>query len=258
LKIEADVFMRYLGLRLTSWPPDTNLVAALAACHATDLFLACAAGAGVTEAIEILLGTHLEGAMGAVRKVHPDDEFLAEVNQLLRQKLFVSAEGERPKILSFSGRAPLSAWLAAVAQKAALSQRRAEGTYLDLKRRIVNEPDVALDPELRHLQLRYRNCLGDGLRQALAQLSERSRALLRLHVFLGMTLEQLATVYNVNDATISRWLAKARAELLEETGRYVRATTGVSDAEFSSLARVLVSQLDVSIARLLFEPAVPR
>jgi RNA polymerase sigma-70 factor, ECF subfamily len=255
LPLAAEVFVRHLGRCLGAAPPEQGLHAALADCRAADLYVACAAGQGVEAAIEAISGAYLEGVSAAVRRVQGKDVFVQEVLQILRQKLFVAEAGAAPKILSFSGRAPLGVWLAAVAQKTALSALRADGAQADLKTRLRAEAAVAaVDPELRYIQARYAEVFEEAFRHALEQLSERGRALLRLHAFMGMTLEHLAGVYGVNDATISRWLAKARDDLLDHTGKYMRETHGVRPEEFPSLARVLTSQLDVSMMRLLGDP----
>src|SRR5262249_27694532 len=147
-------------------------------------------------------------------------------------------------------------WLSAAAQKTALSLLRADGAQAQLKARLAAEAAVAaLDPELRYLQARYADVFQEAFRHALGHLSERGRVVLRLHSFLGMTLEQVAAVYGVNDATISRWLARARDDLLVETGRYMREVHGIRNEEFPSLARVLAAELHMSMARLLSEPA---
>jgi RNA polymerase sigma-70 factor (ECF subfamily) len=255
LPLDPQLFVRHLGRNVASYGPDVPLRAALADCHVADLFLACAAGHGVVAAVEIVAGRALDGVTGAVRKVRGTDSSVDDVMQIVRQKLFVRSEDSEPKILSYSARAPLGVWLAVVAQKAALSFQRAASTQAELKARFAAEADVAaLEPELRYLKTRYAGQFEEAFKHALGRLSERGRALLRLHCFRGMTLHQLAGMYGVDDATISRWLAKARSELLDETGRYMREAHGISAQEFPSLARVLTSQLETSMARLLADP----
>jgi len=256
VRLDAETFVRHLGWCVGSLPERANARAALAECHVTDVFLACAAGNGVDAAVAVVSGSMLEGAGAAVRKIEGAAAHVQEVLQVLRQRLCVAADGQRPKILSYLGRAPLAMWLAAAAQNAALSQLRADTAQAQLKARVAAEDAVgAIDPELRYLQAMHASAFKEAFRHALARLSTRSRFLLRLHCFMGMTLAELAGVYAVNDATISRWLAKARDELLDRTGRYMREVHGVRPDEFPSLARLLASQLEMSVARLLGEPA---
>jgi RNA polymerase sigma-70 factor (ECF subfamily) len=256
VRLDPETFVRHLGWCVGSLPERASARAALAECHATDLFLACAAGNGVDAAVAVVSGSMLEGAAAAVRKIDGAAAHVQEVLQILRQRLCVAADGQRPKILSYLGRAPLAMWLAAAAQNAALSQLRADTAQAQLKARVAAEDAVgAIDPELRYLQAMHASAFEEAFKHALARLSTRSRFLLRLHCFMGMTLAELAGVYAVNDATISRWLAKARDELLDGTGRYMREVHGVRPEEFPSLARLLASQLHMSVARLLGEPA---
>jgi RNA polymerase sigma-70 factor (ECF subfamily) len=259
LPLDPHIFVRHLGRSLASYPGDVGVLAALGDCRVADLFLACAAGHGVAAAVEIVAGRALRDVTGAVRKVSGDEGFVDDVMQILRQKLFVAAEGGEPKILSYLARAPLGVWLAAVAQRTALSLRRVDTAQAQLKARLAADATAAmLEPELRYLQVKYADVLQGAFRHALGLLNQRGRTLLRLHCFMGMTLQQLGSMYSVDDATISRWLAKARSELLEETGRHMREEHGVSAQEFPSLARVLRSQLDMSMARLLEDaPAEP-
>jgi RNA polymerase sigma-70 factor (ECF subfamily) len=60
-------------------------------------------------------------------------------------------------------------------------------------------------------------------------------------------------MYKVNASTVSRWIAGVRTALLSETERLLRAELSLSPPEFTSLARVLASQMDISVSRLLVE-----
>ena len=67
----------------------------------------------------------------------------------------------------------------------------------------------------------------------------------------GLSHEQIANIYKVNQSTVSRWIAKARADVLEATERIVCGKLGVKRDEFMSLAGLLVSRIDLSISRVL-------
>jgi len=86
---------------------------------------------------------------------------------------------------------------------------------------------------------------------AVRSLEPRQRSLLRLHLIGGVTLEQLASMYNVHRATVVRWLAAARAELLEKTKQGIARDLEVGGAELESLMDTIQSRLDVSVERLL-------
>lgn len=257
LALEQEVFVSYLG-RCTGEALAARgaraggILAALRDLDPPSLYLVCAAGHGVAAAIEIISATMFGPALAAVRRVDKEPAFVDEVIQILRKKLFVSEGEGRPKILSFSGRASLASWIAVVAQRVALSSRRSSRDQERLQKRVALETAIVeRDPELRYMKGRYAAAFATAIQGALAKLGDRERTLLRLHNVNGLTLERLASIYSVNDATISRWLAKARAWVANETGRQMRDALGIRSGEFPSLARALTSQIDVSIARWL-------
>jgi RNA polymerase sigma-70 factor (ECF subfamily) len=106
-------------------------------------------------------------------------------------------------------------------------------------------------PEVDYLRMRYKSEFEEAVRDALAALPDRDRLLLRLTAVSGMSHEQIANIYKVNQSTVSRWIARARAEVLEATERSVCRKLGVKRDEFMSLAGLLVSRIDLSISRVL-------
>jgi DNA-directed RNA polymerase specialized sigma24 family protein len=70
-----------------------------------------------------------------------------------------------------------------------------------------------LDPEVELTRRRLEGDFGEALRAALAQLATRERTVLRLAVVAGFSPSRIATIYRVNTSTVSRWLAKARAQV---------------------------------------------
>jgi len=233
-------------------PSDAELAKIVSELAVEDLYLACAAGHGDTAAIALLTATFVRPAVTAL--CHTDDRptFADELIQVLQQKLLVAGESATPKILSFSGRAPLAAWITVVVQRTLSTLRRTEGTREHFEKRAAIEADMLeRDPELGYIKNHYADVFARAFEQALARLSDRERSLLRLHNLHGVTLEKLANIYSVNDATISRWLKQARDTLMQETGRHLRENAGISASAFPSLARALTSQVDVSLNRWL-------
>jgi RNA polymerase sigma-70 factor (ECF subfamily) len=88
---------------------------------------------------------------------------------------------------------------------------------------------------------------------AMGALDERQRTLLRYRFVDGLTVEQIAEVYGVHRATTHRHLNEARDALSGATEREVRARLTIDASEVASLRRLIISQLEVSVARLLAE-----
>jgi RNA polymerase sigma-70 factor (ECF subfamily) len=101
------------------------------------------------------------------------------------------------------------------------------------------------------LKGRARDAFREAFERGVMSLTARDRNLLRLHLLGGVTLEKLAAMYDVHRATIVRWLAAARAAVLEETRRGLGAELGLGASELESLMVAVQSRLDVSVERML-------
>jgi len=213
------------------------------------LGLACADNLpGALVHVERLCGAAVDAAVARIDRSH---ELRDEVRQTLWQRLFVGTPAQAPRILSYAGRGPLAGWVAVAAQRIALDLRKAA------TRAAGSDPDVDQllptdeHPEVDYLRMRYKPEFEEAVRDALAALPDRDRLLLRLTAVSGMSHEQIANIYKVNQSTVSRWIARARAEVLEATERSVCLKLRVQRDEFLSLAGLLVSRIDLSISRVL-------
>ncbi len=213
------------------------------------LGLACAdQRPGALAQLDRLCGPAIAAAVGRIDR---SPELRDEVRQTLWQRLFVGTPGQAPRMLSYAGRGPLAGWIAVAAQRIALDMRRAATR--------VGGMDPGVDqllpgddhPEVDYMRNRYKAEFEDAVREALAALPDRDRLLLRLTTVSGLSHEQLANIYKVNQSTVSRWIGRARAEVLEATERTVCRKLGVKRDEFMSLAGMLVSRIDLSISRVL-------
>jgi RNA polymerase sigma-70 factor (ECF subfamily) len=192
-----------------------------------------------------------------LKSLDSDPTFGDEVRQTVRQRLLVGTEGGGPRLLEYAGRGPLAAWVRITLVRTGLSLRRQQNRQ---QRQLSDLQDSALatagDPELDYLRSRYRAEFEQAFRDACARLPERERAVLRLAVIDGLSVDRIGLVYGVHRATAARWLIRARTLLFEETRRLLTAALGLSPSEFGSLARLVHSQLDVQISVLLRDPKV--
>jgi RNA polymerase sigma-70 factor (ECF subfamily) len=114
-------------------------------------------------------------------------------------------------------------------------------------------PDAALGPDALMLKARYKGAFEAAIRKAMATLPARDRMLLLMHFVDGLTLLQLAAMQKVSRATVTRWLSAARESLREGTRRYLEADGHLTSSELQSIAALVTSQLEISIARALRE-----
>ncbi|WP_223645493.1 hypothetical protein [Corallococcus sp. EGB] len=67
----------------------------------------------------------------------------------------------------------------------------------------------------------------------------------------ALSLEAIAALYRVPMSTVSRWLSRTREQVAEATTRQLCERLGVSAASVDSIAARVLSQVDLSLARLL-------
>lgn len=216
--------------------------------HAGELLIAWAAGRGDSAALR-----HLEQLLGpeadaAARRLDPGPAFADEVRQALRVRLLVAEDG-RVRIDDYAGRGPLRGWLGVAALRVALNLRRTvKPAGPDLLADLVSGE---ADPELRHLKQLYRAEFREALEASLRALPERSRAVLRLAYVDGLKLVQLGRLYGVHETTAARWVSRAAEDVAEDTRRRLVARLSLSPSSLDSVAKMVLSNLDLSISRVL-------
>jgi RNA polymerase sigma-70 factor (ECF subfamily) len=252
LGVDDSRFLAHLAHHVPGPPHEWE--AALARVHAADLYLAFACADQVPGALAVFENTCssvIDGALSGQATV----AFADDAKQLVRERLFVGGDPDEPggpRILSYAGRGPLAAWVAVSAQRTALSLRRKEVSAQARHRAAAAEEFAAsVHPELAYLKRTYRAPFVECFEAAFAGLTHRERTLLRLHLVSRLRLDQIAPMFQVNISTVSRWLASARESLLVQTREGLSRRLHISPGEFDSLARLLQSQIDVSLVRLL-------
>ena len=218
--------------------------------HAGDLALAARIVGGDHAAVaEFERDIAFEIAV-AIKKVDRDKTFVDEIAQRVRIKLLVGDGDAPPKLASYRGTGPLRAWVAIAALRIALNAKR-DQTPAGTSDLLADVVDREPDPELRHLTSLYRAEFKDALTAALAALPDRDRALLRMRFVAGLELAQIGKLYRVHESTVSRWI-KAAVDLVGDDARArLVAKLSITEATAQSVARMVKSQLDLSIARLL-------
>jgi RNA polymerase sigma-70 factor, ECF subfamily len=244
VELSADDLARYLA-KLAGTQPSVSW---LSGRPAADLYLACGCAAlhpAALAAFDAHVLSHVESFLASMR---PDQAFVDEVRQVLREKLFV---GATPKIAEYSGRGSLLGWLRVVAVRTALNLTRRRTETLDAGVDRAPRHEHIADPELDYLKDHYRAAFQTAIEASFAVLTSEQRILLRLHFLEGMTLHQLATLFQVHRATVARWIAQTRRDVLEGTRAALQQRLVLETAELDSMMRLLDSRLEVSMRRLL-------
>jgi RNA polymerase sigma-70 factor (ECF subfamily) len=259
-----------LGAARAAWPdvrvPDGVLRAHVEARsreggalpeHTGDLLLACAASRGDPAALRALDERVFPAIAGAVRRIDGRPAFAEEVAQALRVRLLVAEDGAPPRIAEYRGGGPLVAWVCVAAVRAALNMKRAERPAASIEERMSDLVSSEPDPEIRHLKGLYRAQYAEALAESIAALSGRQRALLRLHYVDGVRLARIGELYGVHESTASRWVAAAVEAVADGARRGLRQRLALSPEALGSVERMIQSNLELSLARLLSDAAPP-
>ncbi len=236
---------------------EAAIAAGASASHAADLALALGAARGDAVALR-RFDDHVAGDIAAAaRTIDRDPAFVDEVVQRTRVRLVVGDGGE-PRIASYRGAGSLRAWVAIAAQRIALNARRDARAGAAAPAEPARSDDVLADlvdrepdPELRHMKTLYRAEFRDALAAALGALADRERAVLRLRFVDGLELAQIGRLYRVHESTASRWISGALTAIGAATREHLVERLAITEATAASVARMVHSQLDLSIARLL-------
>ena len=247
-ELEADVFVPYLARRAR---PETDAVAEVRAMHAADLYLACACAGGRPEAIAVFDAWFSPVVRAAVARLGETGAFADEVIQTLRHKLLV-ADGDEPRIASYAGQGALASWVRVAATRAALSLLRKYGREVPADDdALLDGPATSASPELELLKREYRDEFRRAFYDAFASLDARARNLLRLYYVDGLNVEAIGVIYRVHASTVSRRIARARQNALDETRRLLGERLALPASEVDSLLVAVRSQMDVSLGSLL-------
>jgi RNA polymerase sigma-70 factor, ECF subfamily len=253
--IDPAHFVRAIAERLPAADP-----AALAALQTDDLYLACGCVEGDPAALAAFEARHgpvIERSIVAIG-VSPDDR--ADLGQIVRERLLVSpATGEPPRIVKYLARGSLAAWVRVVATREALrvlpraqrSERHAAASDEQLAGLTASDDD----PEVGYLKRHYRDEFKQAFHVAVAALDARERLLLRQHALDGLSIDQLAALHGVHRATAARQVHSARDAVLAATRRELTRRLRLSPRALASVMRLIHSQLDLSLPRVLCQSA---
>jgi len=242
LAVEPTRFAAFLGHRI---PSDVPAAEAVRRRAVAELYLTHACLAGAPRALELFEEQYLKELPNMLARKRIDREVANDTVQQLRTKLLL---GERPLLLAYSGTGELRGWLRVTALRAAIRAQRKRGTDRSEDGELAA---AALDVDIQYQRKLYQEEFRGAFADALASLTVRQRNLLKHSVLHGATSDDLGALYQVHRATAARWLAEARDRLAAETQRRMIAKLAIDRAQYASILRLIHSQLDVSVERLL-------
>jgi RNA polymerase sigma-70 factor (ECF subfamily) len=212
--------------------------------NARDLYIAAAIAGRGAAAFVAFEQAYLARTRSSLGRLGLRDSAVDDVLQIVREKLLVAPDADTlPKIAALAGDGQLEAVVRVVVVRTGHNYRRDQKLdRFDNEDELVIERIATEDASLAGKDARKR--LRDTLRQALAQLSDRDRTLLRLHFCHGMTIDELGGLYDVHRATAARWLTR----VFDEVERRVTTAFGGADApSLPSILAVVRSNMSASL-----------
>jgi len=199
---------------------DCTASEAIATLRSSDLYLAAACAAGDPAALACLEST-------------------------------VLAHERPPGIASYSGRGRLYSFVRSAAVRLAMKDvsRLAPAPLADSALEEIAAP--ADDPEMTHFKGIYREEFRRAFMEAMADLSQQERNLLRQHYVDSLTVRELGALHQTHHATAARWVATARRKLFAGTRDRLMARLGLGETGVASIIRLVHSELGLSLVRHL-------
>ncbi|MEJ7598804.1 MAG: hypothetical protein WKG01_12930 [Kofleriaceae bacterium] len=225
--VEPAALVAALADKLAGAEPPALTPDALAELH---LAIACARGD--SSAIAAFERAYLDVVPQALAGMKLPQATIDDVRSIVRDKLLL-ADGDRPaRVLDYAGRGRLRGLVQVTATRTAIDRIRHDQRETALPAR---ELAASGDVVLSLIKAQYREAFAAGFARAVEAAPRRDRNLLRLHFLGGVTLDQLAQMYSVHRATIVRWLAAARATVLDHTRAHVATTLGAPAEELDEM-----------------------
>lgn len=258
LALDAQAVVTFIGRQVTAELAD----AALDGLRPADLYLACACAQQLPGAIAAFDRDYMREVDIALARMRITASRLADVKQLVRQRLFVGggtagAPTSPGKIGEYGGRGDLRRWVRSVAVRTCLNDLRKgkREILVDDDQLIAQHAVSADDPEVEYMKRTYAGEFKAAFSDALAQLGPREQTLLRYHHVDGLNIDEIGAIYRVHRVTAFRWLEKAKEQLVRGTLDLLRARLKLPAAELDSVLRMIRSQIHLSIVRQLGGPS---
>lgn len=216
-----------------------------------DLALATLAAGGDAGAIAALERRHDATLAAVCRRFAGRDHSVDDLRQILRTQLFAMG-----KISEYRGTGSLSNWLRITAVRTFIDLiRRKDRTREPLGIDELPDPVAPADLQLDAIKAEHREVVATALRDAVRELPAGTRHLLREHLVIGASIDQVGAALGLHRATAARRIVRAREDLIAATRRLIAARLALADHELDEVCGLVVSGIDVSMRGLLATPA---
>jgi len=237
--------------------------------HADDLCLVLACERGDDHAWNDLFEGFGATVRSAARSASSNEAMADDVAQSIWAELhgLKSREDGKPggKLAYYSGVGSLGGWLRAVVGQLAIDQHRRQTKLVqaeedsDLDRMALDETDgngdgtfqqSATPEDLLSINLASAD-VEKALAQALAELPDEDRLLMKLYYFDGLRLKEAGAVLGVHEATASRRLTRIHGEVRQKVESTLMKEHGWTKAEAARSLSEVAAQLQTDVEPML-------
>jgi RNA polymerase sigma-70 factor, ECF subfamily len=236
-----------------SWLESRGISLDSLRAYGPDLYLAAACARGDRRALELFDRAFLQPPGPSLGRITLTPTQLDELRQRLRVRLLT---GPEPRIAGFQGNGPLAAWVRVAGVRIAADLQWGDRPMGAGEDALVDAlAYLGADPELVTARREHREAFREALEEAIGRLDAREKTLLRLSFIDEMSIDDIRHIYRVHRSTVARWLVAMRRQVFEHVCQRLSIKLRSSPSEVASLVRLVRSEVDLSIRRLLVEGA---
>ena len=167
------------------------------------------------------------------------------------------------KFSFYSGRGSLRGWLRAVVFQLSADQHRQTSRLVqteepeDMERLAHAAEPVERESaaDLSYIRERYRAAVADALGRSFSEIEPRERLLLAYYYYDEMTLREIGRMFDVHEATISRWLAKIQKRVRKLVEKSLARDHSFNRREIAEAIELAAEQMDINVREYLLESA---
>jgi RNA polymerase sigma-70 factor len=236
----------------------------LSSLNADDLCLAAACAKGDDTAWEDFFREYRSYMVSVARTMTQDAGAAEQLADSTFAELYGLRESGGARVSKFSfysGRGSLRGWLRAVVFQLSADHHRQssrlvqteEPEDMDRIAHAAEKPEKRQTTDLDYVRERYREAVVASLRRAIEDLDTRERLLLAYYYYDEMTLREIGHLFDVHEATISRWLTKVQKRIRKLVEKGLARDHGFNRREVAEAVELAAEQLDITVGDYLLE-----
>jgi RNA polymerase sigma-70 factor (ECF subfamily) len=243
IALDPQVFAAHLQAKRGATPLTTREL------RVADLYLACACARRDPVAIALFEAGYFDEIRNVCARFPSLSVSTDDIRQRLREKLFLA---DPPSVAGYGGQGDLRAWFRAAVLHFVLNITSREARETPTRDCFFEAIlDASPSAEAAFLRRACRKEFEDAFAQAVTQLPDRERSLLRYTFNDKLTIDEVGAIFQVHRATAARWIQKAQLQLVESTRHALTARLGITPDEADSVVRGAMSSLGTTLFRYL-------